>query len=61
MHFVFLPQQYYPVFEWFEWLIDLPNLKSIKLGQATLAGDKVICLLKMESNIDVNELINRSS
>ena len=42
--------------------IDLPHLNSIKLGNGTLEGrDVESCSLKMESCIDMNELIFRSS
>ena len=45
-----------------EYLIDLPNLNSIKLGDSALRGrDYSSSSLKMESNIDMNELIFRSS
>ena len=45
-----------------EWIIDLPHLNSIKLGEYALAGrDDNDCSLKMESDIDMNELIFRSS
>ena len=55
-------QQWYQVFEWFEYLIDLPHLNSIKLGYCALYGrNDESCSLKMESNIDMNELIFRSS
>ena len=55
-------QQWYQVFEWFEWIIDLPHLNSIKLGIAALLGRyDESCSLKMESDIDMNELIIRSS
>ena len=62
-HSVILYQQWYQVFEWFEWIIDLPHLNSIKLGYYALNGreDDSSCSLKMESNIDMNELIFRSS
>ena len=42
-----------------EYMIDLPQLNSIKLGLAALGGrrDDDDCSLKMESNIDINELI----
>ena len=42
-----------------EYLIDLPHLNSIKLGEFALAGryDDSSCSLKMESNIDMNELM----
>ena len=43
-----------------ESIIDLPNLKSIKLGNLALCGgddDDSSSSLKMESNIDMNELI----
>ena len=62
-HLNILYQQWYQVFEWFEWiLIDLPYLNSIKLGQAALWGrDDESCSLIMESDIDINELMNRSS
>ena len=56
-------QQWYQVFEWFEWIIDLPHLKSIKLGDSALTGSEYdySCSLLMESDIDMNELIFRSS
>ena len=40
-------------------MIDLPHLKSIKLGEYALAGrwDDSSCSLTMESNNDINELI----
>ena len=45
-----------------EWIIDLPHLNSIKLGEFALFGrDDSSCSLKMESNIDMNELKYRSS
>ena len=45
-----------------EWIIDLPNLNSITLGDHALFGkDDSSCSLKMESDIDMNELISRSS
>ena len=45
-----------------EWIIDLPHLNSIKLGEGALAGrDDSSCSLIMESDIDMNELIFRSS
>ena len=45
-----------------EYLIDLPNLNSITLGSWALAGSgDSSCSLKMESNIDKNELTFRSS
>ena len=45
-----------------EYLIDLPHLNSIKLGWGAIKGrDNDSCSLKMESNIDMNELMNRSS
>ena len=46
-----------------EWIIDLPHLNSIKLGQYALTGrnDDESCSLLMESDIDMNELIFRSS
>ena len=46
-----------------EWIIDLPHLISINLGQAALEGryDDESCSLKMESDIDMNELIFRPS
>ena len=46
-----------------EWIIDLPHLNSIKLGYGALTGrdDDPSCSLKMESDIDMNELIFRSS
>ena len=43
-------------------IIDLPHLNSIKLGEYALAGkDDDNCSLKMESDIDMNELVFRSS
>ena len=55
-------QQWYQVCEWFEWILDLPHLNSIKLGSSALYGSGgSSCSLKMESNIDINELIFRSS
>ena len=45
-----------------EYLIDLPHLNSIKLGVGTLYGrDDSSCSLIMESNIDMNEIMYRSS
>ena len=55
-----------------EYLIDLPHLNSIKLGYGALKGREYgtssasgleypPCSLTMESNIDMNELIFRSS
>ena len=56
-----------------DYLIDLPHLNSIKLGRYALEGDSDYddvddvddvdddCSLKMESDIDMNELMNRSS
>ena len=45
-----------------EWIIDLPNLNSIKLGFGALEGrNNESCSLIMESDIDVNKLIFRSS
>ena len=45
-----------------ESIIDLPNLNSIKLGRLALRGrDDDSCSLIMESDIDMNELMNRSS
>ena len=39
-----------------EYLIDLPHLNSIKLGEVALYGrDVSSCSLKMESDIDINE------
>ena len=63
MHLLNPYQQWYQVFEWFEWIIDLPNLKYIKLGKYALAGREYdpSCSLKMESDIDMNEMIIRSS
>ena len=62
MHLVYHYQQWYQVFEWLEWILDLPYLNSIKLGNGTLEGiDIESCSLKMESDIDMNELIFRSS
>ena len=43
-------------------MIDLPKLYSIKLGEYALEGiDDSSCSLLMESNNDINELMNRSS
>ena len=43
-------QQWYQVFEWFEYLIDLPHLNSIKLGYCALYGrNDESCSLKMEN------------
>ena len=54
-------QQWYQVFEWFEWIIDLPHLNTINLGEYALCGrEDSSCSLKMESNIDMNKLMNRS-
>ena len=40
------------------WYVDLPHLNSINLGEYALAGrNNDDCSLKMESNIDMNELI----
>ena len=62
MHSVIPYQQWYQVFEWFEWIIDLPHLNSIKLGNQALWGRiDSSSSLKMESDIDMNELIFRSS
>ena len=45
-----------------EYLIDLPHLNSITLGGYALDGrNDDNCSLLMESNIDMNELIFRSS
>ena len=45
-----------------EFLIDLPHLSTITLGGYALAGrNDDNCSLLMESNIDMNELIFRSS
>ena len=46
-----------------EWIIDLPHLNSIKLGPFALEGreDDSSSSLKMESNNNMNELMNRSS
>ena len=45
-----------------ESIIDLPNLNSIKLGGYALhGGNDESCSLLMESDIDMNELIFRSS
>ena len=46
-----------------EWIIDLPNLESIYLGSGAVYGrdDDESCSLLMESDIDMNELIFRSS
>ena len=43
-----------------DYLIDLPNLNSIKLGSSALAGGYNDSLT-MESDINMNELIFRSS
>ena len=44
---------------WMIWWIDLPHLNSIKLGSSALfeRWDDSSCSLKMESDIDINELI----
>ena len=49
--------------EWMNWFLDLPHLNSIKLGPYALFGMPYdpSCSLIMESNIDMNELIFRSS
>ena len=61
MHSINPYQQWYQVFEWFEWIIDLPHLNSIKLGEYALVGrEDSYCSLKMESDIDMNKLNNRS-
>ena len=61
-HSAFPYQQWYQVFEWFESIIDLPHLMFIKLGKYALSGrNDSYCSLFMESNIDMNELNNRSS
>ena len=45
-----------------EYLTDLPHLNSIKLGSWALYGrDDNSCSLIMESNINMNEIMNRSS
>ena len=46
-----------------ELIIDLPQLNSIKLGYYTLSGrdGNSYCSLIMESNIDMIEIIIRSS
>ena len=46
-----------------ESIIDLPHLSTITLGGYALAGrpNDLSCSLLMESNIDMNELMNRSS
>ena len=45
-----------------EWIIDLPNLNSIKLGRYALEGRyDSSCSLILESDIDMNKLIFRSS
>ena len=42
-------------------IIDLPHLNSIKLGEYALAGkEDSSCSLKMESDINMNKLMNRS-
>ena len=44
-----------------DYIIDLPHLNSIKLGEYVLVGkEDSSCSLKMESNIDMNKLMNRS-
>ena len=59
MHSNSLYQHWYQVFEWFERIIDLPHLNSIKLGYRALSGryNNSTCSLIMESDIDMNELI----
>ena len=43
-------------------IIDLPDLNTIKLGEYVLRGrNDESCSLKMEGNIDIIELIFRSS
>ena len=43
-------------------IIDLPKLNSIKLGEYALKGSNTSrCSLLMEGDIDMNELIFRSS
>ena len=45
-----------------ELILDLPHLNSIKLGFEALEGRNIdSCSVIMESDIDLNELINRSS
>ena len=54
MHSVIHYQLWYQVLEWFKWIIDLPNLNSIKLGKWGLGGSYVeSCSLIMESGIEV--------
>ena len=57
VHSLNLYQQWYQVFEWFEWIIDLPHLNSTNLGQFALVGrpNDSSCSLTMESNIDIND------
>ena len=44
-----------------DYIIDLPHLNSIKLGEYALYGRwDDSCILKMESDNDMNELMNRS-
>ena len=44
-----------------DYIIDLPHLNSIKLGEYVLVGkEDSSCSLKMESDIDMNKLMNRS-
>ena len=63
MHSGFHYQQWYQVFEWIKWIIDLPHLNFIKLGKWALYGsyDDDDCSLMMESNIDMNKWMDRSS
>ena len=64
MHSNFPYQQRYQVFNYLnEYLIDLPHLNSIRLGWCALHGreyDSSSSLI-MESDIEKNELIFRSS
>ena len=62
MHLIGPYQQWYQVFEWLEWIIDLPHLNLIKLGENALEGrDVESCSLQLECDIDMNEMMNRSS
>ena len=55
-------QRYQVLYDLNEYLIDLPHLNSIKLGRWVLAGSGgSSCSLIMESNIDMNEIMYRSS
>ena len=54
-------QRYQVLYDLNEYLIDFPHLNTIKLGKWALYGSDSSCSLIMESNIDMNELIFRSS